>query len=995
MCSVISKRFHKLKLTKLVCYIREPVSEHVIVRKFSSTNTFNKRSIDNTECAGYKSTELIVSANELSTIKISLPDKGIQNVLNVKEISKDTKGNTVKGRDHSIIQSDTIDETDMFNSIDSNSVAQDRGSITDKNSYTDFYQNIIDIYKEFSNRPEGKYIVLIHVGSFYELYFEQADNFSGLLGLTLTKKNLKSGPISFSGFPDKMLDKYTEIIYKLGYKAVICNQVVDPVTNLISRPIDRILTPGIIVDESCRDFRRNNFLLTLSLKNLIAISDSQTVGVAWCDVNLGQFYVTEVSINQLLATITRINPAEILVTNELDLDKLFDGALLPEFADLKLYYFTRFNYNSQKKAIQEFYWRFADNSTLVTTTLNSLTRKEISAASLLLHYLDHCLPNYKTSFQLPRRSLPKTLMQIDPRVAQDLELLETLQSRKKVGALSHLIDKTLTSPGARLLDTWLLAPSTDKIEINKRHDLVEFMLSDTLMLENLKQMLKKTADINRIIRRIDNGRASSYEYLELAATFDVLKKIYKLLHSTKSTKAKVHIDSMFEKFKNSRKIDILAKQILKTIDPKVSFLKSTSNKTDGEIIKEFWDIKSTASQMMKRLRKQYDELTEQSRDLLSKLKSQYSEAGYNGSVRLIKDLKSLEFVVELKSTSKSIPAMIKSLGLKVKEKSKSTTKLLNSEWTYIGEQLIRLEYNINIEENLIMKDLNRKVENLYHELKNVSPIIELLDVSQSFAELALQQNLVRPLVDESTMFKVVNGRHLVVEEGLKHKVDMANFTVNSCVLDSSNAWIITGPNMGGKSTFLRQNALIAILAQIGCYVPAESAHIGIIDKIFTRVGSSDNIFKHQSTFMVEMNEAAMILREATEKSLVIVDELGRGTSTNEGVAIAFATLVSLINSNKSKVLFATHFGAELMKLIQSESQLKKQISFYRTSMKRRTIPSESLIPLEKQIIFDHKLFEGISYHSHALEIALLAGFPKDVLDIAKQSYNKLDTNRIM
>lgn len=976
---------HKFLPTKL----RELRGKHAFVRNFSLSATLRKKALLNTK--GSKSDERVVLASELLNLKIIIPENNFTRKNLADEMPRNNRGgqNTEMRKQNS---TKLLPEVGTSTFIDPDLIVEDRGSITDNNSYTEFYQNIIDVYKKFSKRPEGKYIVLIHVGSFYELYFEQAEKFSGLLGLTLTKKNLKSGPISFSGFPDKMLDKYTEMIYKLGYKAVICNQVVDPVTNLISRPIDRILTPGIIVDESCRDFRRNNFLLALSLKNINTNSEVQTIGVSWCDVNLGLFFVTEVSINQLLATITKINPSEILVSDKLDLDKVFDGILLPEFADLKLYYFTRFSDSSRKKSIQEFYWRFADNSTLVTNTLNLLTQKETSAASLLLHYLDYCLPNYKTSFQLPKRSLPKTLMQIDPRVAQDLELLETLQSRKRVGALSHLIDKTITSPGARLLNTWLLAPSTDKDEINKRHDLVEFLLKDTLMLENLRMMLKKTADVNRIIRRIDNGKANFYEYLELAATFNILKSIYELLQSSKSKKANAIVDAIFEKFKSSKKIDVLTRQILKTINPKVSFLKSTFNRTEGEVIREFWDLKDTASPMMKKLRKEYDDLAEQSHHLLMNLKFQYSEAGYNGSVRLIKDPKSLDYVVELKSTSKSIPVLIQSLSLKVKERSKSTTKLLNSEWMTIGERLIKLEYDISFEETMIMKNLNRKINGIYDELKSISPIIEIIDVCQSFAELALQHNLVRPLIDESTNFEVLNGRHIVVEEGLKNKVDLINFTVNSCKLSSSNAWVITGPNMGGKSTFLRQNALIAIMAQIGSYVPAEFARIGIIDKIFTRVGSSDNIYKHQSTFMVEMNEAAMILREATQRSLVIVDELGRGTSTNEGVAIAYATLSSLIRFNKSKVLFATHFGAELMRLLNSDDHLKKKISFYKTSMKKRSFSSSSLLPLEKQIIFDHKLSEGISYHSHALDIALMAGFPEKVLHIAKQSYNKLEIN---
>lgn len=856
------------------------------------------------------------------------------------------------------------------------------------NTFTDFYQNIIDTYKEYSDRKDGVYIVLFHVGSFYELYFEQADKYSSMLGLTLTKKNLKSGPISFSGFPDRMLDKYMDIIYNKGYKAVICNQVLDALTNTITRPIDRIMTPGIVIDESCRDFHRNNYLLALSFpEDIKSDIDKKKIGVSWCDVSLGLFYVLEINFNQLLSTITRINPSEILISDKTDIDEILGGCILPELVDMKSYYITCYHQSTGKKPLDDFIWRFSDNKRLVSTTLDSLSLKEKNATSMILHYLDICLPNYKTSFQLPTRSLPKTLMQIDSRVAQDLELLETLQSRKRIGALSHLIDKTITSPGARLLNTWLLAPSTDINEIENRHMLLDLFKKDVLFLDNLGQLLRKTADINRILRRIDNSKAASYEYLEFSKTITILDNIYELFVNTFGNQIKL-FDPIFADFISSKKIHRLAKQIEKTIDSRVSYQKANTNKLDGDFIREFWEIKDSASSQLRNLRKEYDILVEESKEHLKKLTAQFRNEGYMGSVRLVRDLKSYEYVVELKSTSKVIPKLIENLDFKVKERSKSMTKLLDQKWSDIGNKLVRLEVNISTEEIQIMKNLDSKILDLSIELRKVSPIIELIDVIRSFSELALEYNLVRPVIDDSTIFEVKAGRHIVVEEGLKNRVDFVNFTTNNCNIDKSEAWIITGPNMGGKSTFLRQNALIAILAQIGSYVPADEAHIGVIDKIFTRVGSSDNIFKHQSTFMVEMNETAIILREATERSLVIVDELGRGTSTNEGVAIAYAALMRLLTVNKSKVLFATHFGPELYKLIELNSNSKDMISFYKTNLV--DLPENEMnYTIDQRVIFDHKLTEGISLHSHALKIAELAGFPNDALKLAASSFEQI------
>lgn len=910
-----------------------------------------------------------------------------------KDLKMETDNNSIGQSDLVLKDSKTIEGL-LEDDNNRSDPLYDRGSITNSNSFTDFYQNIIDTYKMYSNRKDGKYVVLIHVGSFYELYFEQADKYSNMLGLTLTKKNLKSGPVSFSGFPDRMLDKYMDIIYNAGYKAVICNQVLDTVTNTLSRPVDRIMTPGIIVDEACRDFHRNNYLMALSFpEDLKSDIDTKKIGVAWCDVSLGLFYILEIHFSQLLSTITRINPSEILISDKVDVAQILSGSVLPELVALKSYYITNYHLSSKSKSLDDFVWRFSDNKRLVSTTLDSMTQKEKSATSLLLHYLEICVPNYKTSFQLPTRSLPKTLMQLDSRAAQDLELLETLQSKKRVGALSHLIDKTITSPGARLLNTWLLAPSTDIKKINRRHDLVNIFMKDSYFLDSLAQLLKKTADVNRIVRRIDNNRADRFEYLELAMTIRILDEIYDLIKRSQQNKSLKLIEPIFKEFKSSTKIHKLAKQIEDTIDSKVSYLKSNSNKPDGELIREFWEIKETASSHMRKLRADYSNLVKKSDQLKEKLQEQFSKEGYTGSVRLIKDMKTYDYVIELRSTSKTIPALIKTLNLKVKERSKSVTKLSDPKWTEIGESLIKLECDILLEENKIMTDLNVKIAGLYIELRKVSPIIELLDVIQSFSQLALQYNLTRPFIDESTIFDVKGGRHIVVEEGLKNRIDFVNFTVNNCELESSEAWVITGPNMGGKSTFLRQNALIAIMAQIGSYVPAEIAHIGVIDKIFTRVGSSDNIYKHQSTFMVEMNETAIILREATERSLVIVDELGRGTSTNEGVAIAYASLIRLLTINRSKVLFATHFGPELLKLIESNNMVNDMIKFYRTNLSQINEDENNKKSIDQKIIFDHKLTQGVSFHSHALKIAELAGFPDNVLKIAGENFNKLNIDR--
>ncbi|QPG76234.1 hypothetical protein FOA43_003620 [Brettanomyces nanus] len=862
----------------------------------------------------------------------------------------------------------------------------DRGAVTSDNSLTDFYLEMKEVIDKYSHRIEGEYVVLIQVGSFYELYFEQAELYANILGLTLTKKRLKRQNVSFAGFPDYKLEKYLQIIFSEGLRAVICDQKKLDFSNVICRPIDRLVTPGTVIDDGLRDYHRNNYLLAISFPEDPFKGDilNGKIGLAWCDVTLGSFYVLETNFDDLMAAITRIDPSEILVNSNFDIDQLMSGRDIPQYADLRHYYLTRFNVPTKRKHIEEFAGRFSDNKKLVTSMMDELKSKELSASKLLLHYLDECLPNYNTSFHLPTRSFPNKIMHIDPRAAQDLELTETIRDRLRVGALASIIDRTVTAPGARALNSWILMPSTDISVIKKRQKYVSMLIKYGDFTEELVIILRKTSDISRIIRRVDNNRAELSEYIDLSTTILLLEEIYK--RAKEFSELLGLLFPLYEEFNKTPEFHKLALLIKNTIDPLVcSKIDTRYNRfrLDTDITRKTWSIQPGASQRLHTLRNKYDGYMKDYDLMIQKLKIQLEDFGYTGNLELIRHYRTGEFLVELKSSSKALSCVVEKSLYKHKEKTKSSVKLFVPEWELLGKKMIKLEGDIVLEESVVMIDLERKIFSMAEPLRNVSPIIEFLDTTQSFANMAKEKNLVCPIVDNSTEFDVVDGRHLVVEEGLRGRSSgVENFTSNSCHLDSGKAWIITGPNMGGKSTFLRQNALIAILAQMGSFVPATSARIGIIDKIFTRVGSSDSIFKNQSTFMVEMNETAIILRESTDKSLVIVDELGRGTSTQEGVAIAFASLLTMVKKNHSKVLFATHFGPELSSMIDSCSDLNEGTEFYCTELK--SIATDD-IPIDERIIFNHKLKKGLSMYSHALEIAQLAGFPKSTLRIAKEN----------
>ncbi|KAG7752359.1 hypothetical protein KL911_003641 [Ogataea haglerorum] len=911
-------------------------------------------------------------------LNIRAPLQSIQACQNKEQASLEETPGEAKGRKKAKKKAKTKtvqdDEIDQFG---------DRGAKPDV-ELTYFYQTLKDIVDQY---PEDQYVVLIQVGSFYELYFQQAEKHASMLGLTLSKRVLKNYEISFAGFPDYKLEKYLQIAFGQGLKAVVCDQQTTA-QNVIVRPVTRLVTPGTIIDEALRDYHRTNYLLAIQFPADPFKKDAlgQKIGLCWVDVGLSQFHVLETNMNELMANITRINPSEILIANDLDIDSLITGKWFPELGELKKYYISRYSLPSVSTSLLDFANRFSENKRLVQSRLEKLSQKEAGAAKILLHYLNECLPFYKLSFDLPKRSLPNTLMHIDPRAAQDLELTETIVGGFRTGALASIIDKTCTVQGSRLLNTWLLSPSTDVEEIKKRQKYIEVFLDNRMFVQELIQLLRKTTDLGRIVRRADNKRADMGEYLELGHTIMIIDEIYKMVKDCPDKKLVNLVLPLFEKFKEYSALMSLSQSIINTINPQTLRVKIDTNRNDSEVLRKYWFLKPTASSRLAELRDKYDQLELRFQALTQQLTAKFEKYGYQGGFNLIRDPRTGDFIIDVRSSRKSFKSLVDNMDLQLRERTKSSAKFWTIEWQTLGIEMLFVEQEILREEERIISLIQETLLSLSTELRQVAPIIEFLDVCSSFYLLAWEKSLVKPTVDRSTKFEIENGRHLVVEEGLRGRVTgVENFTANSCTLDSGRGWVITGPNMGGKSTFLRQNALIAILAQIGSYVPATKAHIGIIDKVFTRVGASDNIFRHQSSFMVEMNETAIILRDSTERSLAIVDELGRGTSAVEGITIAYASLAHLVKNKNCKVLFATHFGPEIHKLMQDDKELERRTDFYQTTLTRI---HDGDLPIDEKLIFDHKLIPGISSHSHAFEIAQLAGFPSDALELARNTYVK-------
>ncbi|CDK29688.1 unnamed protein product [Kuraishia capsulata CBS 1993] len=853
--------------------------------------------------------------------------------------------------------------------------------------FTTFYQQIKNTIDKYSSLQE-EYVVLIQVGSFYELYFEQAEKYAGVLGISLTKKKLKKQDVAFAGFPDYRLNKYLNLIFKLGLKAVVCDQVADKVTNRIERPVTRLITPGTVMEDEVRDYHYNNYLLTISFpddpfKDLA----NMKIGLAWADVGLGNFHILETNLNDLMPNITRINPSEIVIDRSIDTEKLVSGRWYPELGDIRNYYITRRAFPSSRKKLSSFLDRFQESPRLMTSLIETWSTKEKAASTMLLNYLDECIPNYNVGFSLPQRSLPESLMSIDSRAATDLELTSTIRGGFKTGALSTVLDHTYTPQGSRLLKTWLLSPSTDVAEISRRQKFVRIFLKYRLITDELRSLLKNMSDVNRILRRIANSRAEASELLDLSRTVFLIQEM-KLLVETSPAEFKRLIKSCL---KIDEEIAILARTISEQLEPSSESL-PVLPKIDFGNQNRAWSVKPSSSAKLMKLKEEFNEHIEKQSSLEEEVRESLLKHGFTGSLKFSRDLRTGEFVIDVRSSSKSLTTVLESSGISYKDKNKSGAKIISNEWKRLGHAMIYLSQAIFEEEDRLIEELKNSVLGLSHKFRKLSPNIEFLDLMMSFAELSRDKNLVCPEVNEETELVIHEGRHVVVEEGLKDSLVVSeNFTSNSCELDSkgASAWVITGPNMGGKSTFLRQNAIIVIMAQMGCYVPAASANIGVIDKIFTRVGSSDNIYRHQSTFMVEMNETAVILRDATPRSLAIVDELGRGTSTREGIAVAFASLSYLVKNSSCKVLFATHYGPEIAELISEDEELAKKVKFYMssaTSVRR----SSTVLPIDEKLIFDHTLREGISDHSHALDIAEISGFPGEAIKLAEKALLRLN-----
>lgn len=866
-------------------------------------------------------------------------------------------------------------------------------------------------------------VVLTQMGSFYELYFEHATQYAPKLNITLTSKSFASGKVPFAGFPVHQLNRHLKVLVnQYGYSVTIVDQFkkdldINSNPTKFTRRVTRIVTPGTFVDEAFENFKENSYLLTIEFpdKCMERVVDSDIkIGISWCDISTGELYVQQLHLCELVSTITRIQPKEIVLKDELIPYKIESGNWYPELVELKKYFIKYQNPSSHYRPVSSFISLFASQNKKLSDNTRSQLRyifenfeqKELAALRNLLVYVSDHFPNYSINFQLPNRQAVSSIMQIDSRTSRALELHSTVLNNNRKGSLLSTINRTITPVGSRLLKQWLSGPSTDIKEIKKRQNIVDLFSSNEALCDSIVQCFKDISDISRILQKFSFGKGNGIDLLRIVKSLKTLSIILEKLDQYKNCVTTKRNKAILEELvKNLRFDNTVVDDIYNSLSEE-EILKSEKRQADDECYKgsivdindqsndgnrykyEMSIINPAFHPKLRLLFNNYWNLEQKKLELERKMKNFFGSSFEIKRISL-KQRQSKDYVVQIVANSEQIQKLQEKISknqdfrfndstFSVLQKSSQTLWLANKRWTELAYAIENAIINIKTEENAILLTFKNKLVSRSNEIRNINNTIGYLDILISFARLAREKNLVCPKVTNEVTLNIVNGRHIMVEDGLASK-SLSNFVSNDCEINSSEVWIITGPNMGGKSTFLRQNAIIVILAQIGCFVPCDRAEIGIVDKIFSRVGSADDLYNDMSTFMVEMIETSFILRGATKRSLAILDEIGRGTSGKEGVRIAFATIKYMMEHNKCRTLFATHFGKEIKTILENSKDesyklLALQIKYYQTSV----------LKLENnRFMYDYKLKPGICEKSDAFNVAKMAGFPYEVLQVVQ------------
>ena len=867
------------------------------------------------------------------------------------------------------VPSDQMPQTEPAEGVGGGGLLKTSSSLSQKlskkkknpNAITPMMAQYLSIKEE---HPEG--FLFYRMGDFYELFFDDAVKAAAVLNITLTKRGKHMGSdIPMCGVPVHSHETYLNRLIQEGFKVCVCEQTEDPAETkkrgpkaVVRREVLRVVTPGTLSEDTLLDARRNNYLAAVA-------KTSGSLGLAWVDISTGIFIMQGLQACDLEAALARIGPGELLVPDVL----LGIEEMSATFADWKEAIsplpISRFDSVNGTKRLQEFY------GVKSMDAFGDFSRPELAAAGALMDYLELTQKGRRPRLTPPRQLAKGSVMEIDAATRRNLELNLTLTGSVK-NSLLGIIDQTLTGPGARLLGAHLAAPLTDPAGIILRLDMVQYFANSEHIRNSVRETLKHCPDMERALSRLTLGRGGPRDLAAIGNGLKVGSQMQALLEKTKQVSC---VSSEIPRGIISALSDLgVHDKIIERLDFALA-LELPLYARDGGFIAPAYSPK------LDEMRTHRDE----SRRLIAELQAHYGEKTGIQALK-IKHNNVLGFFVEVSVKNAEKIALYSEGTFIHRQTMAGAVRYSTVELGELEKSIVKASVQALSLELKLFDDLIRDVMDSSDSIALAAYAQARLDVAQGLATLALDARYIRPEVDDSRDFFITGGRHPVVEAALAKNGAQA-FIANDCRLvgrakgggnseDKDGClWLLTGPNMAGKSTFLRQNALIVVLAQMGSFVPAERAKIGVVDRLFSRVGAADDLARGRSTFMVEMVETAAILHQAGPRALIILDEIGRGTATFDGLSIAWAVAEHLHENNCCRTLFATHYH-ELAALASRLDGLRCQ--------------TMRVKEWQDDVVFLHEVGSGTADRSYGIHVGALAGLPKSVIGRASEVLKTLE-----
>ena len=789
-------------------------------------------------------------------------------------------------------------------------------------------------------------LLFYRMGDFYELFFDDAITAAKVLDIALTKRGKHNDTdIPMCGVPHHSSENYLLTLIKSGHKVAVCEQLESPAEakkrgykSVVKRDVVRLVTPGTLTEDGLLKARSHNFLAAYSIVR-------GEHSLAWVDISTGLMSVLSLNkVEDFVAELFRLTPSEVLIIDNTDYDII--DAIEESGATATLRGKSAFDSTSGEERLKSLF------AVASLEAFGSFGRAQVSALGSIAEYLDATQKGKLPILRPPVIELKENSMRIDSATRRNLELTRSINTGSRQGSLLGTIDRTVTAAGGRLLERRISAPSMDMDVINERHDALKFLRDNFDLSEPVMAFLKSIPDLERALSRVSLERAGPRDLANISKGLIQGKEIARLF---KNHDLPAELKLAIEKLIGHDEISSILEKAIVPEPPLLVRDGGFVTEQFNSELDETRELKRDGTKIIAEMQRDFIELTG-----IQSLKIKFNNVlGYfiettAKNAEKLQNSTIADNFIHRQTTANQMRFTTLSL-------SDTETKIINA-----NSKALEIEKQI-------FTELSALIIQNFEKISAAAEALAVIDITNSLATLARDEEWCRPKIDSSKAFAIQGGRHVVVESSLKNNGN--SFIPNDCELSEGSIWLVTGPNMAGKSTFLRQNALIAILAQMGCFVPATSAHIGIVSQLFSRVGASDDLARGRSTFMVEMVETAAILNQADDRALVILDEVGRGTATYDGLAIAWSTLEYLHEVNKSRSLFATHYH---------------EMTVLADKLTRVINATVSVKEWNNEVIFLHEVRQGAADRSYGLQVAKLAGLPIEVLERAKVILNELE-----